>query len=117
MERNENEINPIEVPEKVKLQLDNFVLRLQKDFEQKERERAEQRLAIAEENKFFQISLSLATLAVQGMIVTLSFISAKLSKIMNLTDNENINYCLIITLVLTVVVILDVIIYKILRRH
>lgn len=44
MERNENEINPIEVPEKVKLQLDNFVLRLQKDFEQKERERAEQRL-------------------------------------------------------------------------
>lgn len=117
MEKKENEIKPIEVPEKVKLQLDNFVLKIKNEYEQKERERAEQRLAIAEENKFFQISLSLATLAVQGMIVTLSFISAKLSKIMNLTDNENINYCLIITLVLTVVVILDVIIYKILRRH
>ena len=117
MQKKENEINPIEVPEKVKLQLDNFVLKIKNEYEQKERERSEQRLAIAEENKFFQISLSLATLAVQGMIVTLSFISAKLSKIMNLTDNENINYCLIITLVLTVVVILDVIIYKILRRH
>lgn len=117
MQKKENEIKPIEVPEKVKLQLDNFVLKIKNEYEQKERERAEQRLAIAEENKFFQISLSLATLAVQGMIVTLSFISAKLSKIMNLTDNENINYCLIITLVLTVVVILDVIIYKILRRH
>lgn len=53
MQKKENEIKPIEVPEKVKLQLDNFVLKIKNEYEQKERERAEQRLAIAEDTKFF----------------------------------------------------------------
>lgn len=116
MKKKENEIKPIEVPEKVKLQLDNFVLRLQKDFEQKERERAEQRLAIAENSKNFESLLTIITIISQALIVLFSFIFGKIAKIKNFTDDESLQYCSIIVVVLFALIIIEILFYKFGRR-
>lgn len=113
MQKKENEIKPIEVPEKVKLQLDNFVLKIKNEYEQKERERAEQRLAIAEENKIYQNFLTFVTLAGQAVLVGCSFILACLAEILELEPDSRAWICFIIVIAIIVAVVIE---YKIRRK-
>lgn len=113
MKKKENEINPVEVSEKVKLQLDNFVLKLQNEYEQKERERAEQRLAIAEENKIHQNFLTFVTLAGQAVLVGCSFILARLAEILELEPVSRAWICFIIVIAIIVAIVIE---YKIRRK-
>lgn len=116
MQKKENEIKPIEVPEKVKLQLDNFVLKIKNEYEQKERERAEQRLAIAEDTKFFESMQTIITIIGQALIVTLAFIAAKVAEMEKFTEKTSIKYCTIIAIVLIVAIVFEILFYKFRRR-